>query len=87
MFNVGGGRDFSTSVKEVINLLESKYEKFVDVKYVDQQRRADQIVYISDNRKVCKEFDWAPTVTLEQGYKEIFNWVDNNVEKLKELYQ
>lgn len=76
VFNVGGGNEYSTSIKEAIGLIENNYSKFTDVKYFQETRRADQAVYISDNRKVKKAFNWEPSIKIEQGYEQIFEWIN-----------
>lgn len=88
VFNVGGGKDYSTSIKEAIDFIEAKYSKFVDIKFFEETRRADQAIYISDNRKVKQAFDWQPSIKLEQGYEQIFEWInqENTLTILKEIY-
>lgn len=88
VFNVGGGLNYSTSIREVISFIESKYDKFKSVTYTDDVRRADQFLYVTDNRKVKVAFDWSPSVTLEKGYEQIFDWVNQHetVKILTEIY-
>lgn len=86
VFNVGGGRDFSVSIKEAIMFLEEKYNKFTRIDYVPDERRADQIVYITNNEKVCKEFNWKPETNLSTGYDQIFEWIKKEQKTLIELY-
>ena len=86
VFNVGGGRDFSTSVNEAISFIEFSYGKFSEINIDNTPRRADQIVYITDNTKVKDTFDWKPVINLEQGYKQIYSWINDNIETLKNLY-
>lgn len=87
VFNVGGGMNFNTSINEAISLIEQNYNKFVLINSVNEQRRADQSIYISDIRKVSNEFDWNPTISLENGYEQIFDWVYDNYQTLESLYK
>jgi CDP-paratose 2-epimerase len=85
VFNVGGGSNFTISIKEALNLLENTYNK-MNITYIDNVRRADHAIYISDTRKVKKAFSWEPSITAENGFKQIWEWVDNNQSVLKSLY-
>ena len=88
VFNVGGGLDYSTSIREVINFIESKYDKFVSVSYTDDVRRADQSLYVTDNRKVKAAFNWEPSIKMEKGYEQIFDWINDekNLNILRGIY-
>lgn len=86
VFNVGGG-NFNTSILEAISLIEEKYKKFSKIEYDSTERRADQIVYITDTTKVSETFDWKPTIDLEKGYEQIFDWIHKNKNLLTKLYK
>lgn len=86
VFNVGGGINQTTSVKEAINHLDSNYKEFVGIDYIEKTRRADQAIYISDVTKVCHTFDWKPKIKLEEGYIKVFKWIKENESKLESLY-
>lgn len=85
VFNVGGGSNFTISIKEALNLLEYTYNK-MNITYNNDARRADHAVYISDTRKVKQTFNWEPSITVEAGLKQIWDWVDSNQPVLKSLY-
>lgn len=53
----------------------------------DAMRKADHCVYVSDIRKVSKEFDWIPFIDIGSGYHKIHNWVKYNKRILQEIYQ
>ena len=86
VFNVGGGKKFNTSINEAINLLMTINKAWGSITYLPDRRRADQAIYISDNRKVCETFGWEPKISLEEGFKQILDWVRINEQKLKGLY-
>jgi|GEM_PF-550075 len=85
--NVGGGKNNTLSVLELINMVEEKTgEKFVSVDKNGEQRRADQRIYISDLDKVQRIFEWSPKVDITTGIDQILDWAKNNLNTIKELY-
>lgn len=88
VFNVGGGVNNTLSLLEsfeIIHRLNNK--RFNSITFLDEPRRADQIIYMSDITKVSKEFDWSPMVTPEEGYIDIIEWVKDNKVILEQLYK
>jgi len=69
VFNVGGGRENTISVIELINLLNPNHKK---IEYYDW-READQKVYISNTAKVKKVFGWSPEISPEVGIKRMYD--------------
>lgn len=87
VFNVGGGKSNTVSLIEAVNLIEQKTKKiFEPITIKDEERRADQRIYISDTSKVRARFNWQPNTTISEGYDQIIEWVKANKSKLKELY-
>lgn len=87
IFNVGGGLNNTLSINEAIDILESKNNKFSLISHKQENRRADQAIYISDISNVSKEFDWQPEKTIHEGYEEILEWVKENKQTLEKLYK
>lgn len=85
-FNVGGGKDITISVNEAVDVLQQKNKPWSKVVYHDEQRRADQAIYISDISKVKSHFSWEPKINISEGYDEILYWVKNNKNILIDLY-
>lgn len=86
VFNVGGGEENTLSLLEAIRILE-RNKKFSNIKYIDETRRADQRIYVSDITKVSRAFDWSPTTNIESGYSQILDWVKQNKTKLESMYK
>ncbi len=87
VYNVGGGASNTTSICELINLLDiwfSKYYK-MDVEFIDEPRREDQKIYVSDIKKVSNEFEWSPKVNFTQGVENLYGWTSDNLEKLVKI--
>jgi CDP-paratose 2-epimerase len=79
VFNIGGGSRNTTSLLELIALIEQKTGiKFRKIEHRDW-RPSDQKVYVSDITKVSKTLDWKPTVSVEKGIEKLIGWVGANL--------
>ena len=74
VFNVGGGVDNTVSLLELIAKLEKLLGKKIKLKLA-HERPGDQKVYITDIRKVSKEFSWKPKIGVEAGVDRLVEWV------------
>ncbi len=86
VFNVGGGVDNTLSLLEAIQILEQN-KRFKSIKFHPQERRADQMVYISDITKAKEHFNWSPQINIQEGYAQILDWVKRNKYKLESMYK
>ncbi len=78
IFNVGGGPKHTLSIwRECGPMLEKFLGRKIPVSW-DKPRPGDQQVYISDIRKAKKELGWTPKIAVEQGAKELVDWVQAN---------
>lgn len=72
VYNLGGGRENSASVLECINLIEQIGGYRVNWIYSDHHRTGDHICYISDLRKLRRDFpSWFITHGLEDIITEM----------------
>ena len=74
VFNVGGGYHSNCSILEAIKYCETKLNKKINIKYIDDARKGDHIWYISDISKFKK---------LYPNYKfkyNIYNILDELIE-------
>ena len=72
VYNLGGGRENSTSILEAINLLKTSYG--LELKYTisDENRIGDHICYISDLSKLKSDYpDWDIRISLKDTIDEI----------------
>ena len=86
VFNAGGGLVANVSLIEAVTLVEKLTGKRISTRIIDNPRKADHCVYISDTRKAEKMLGWKPAVTMERGYEDIVRWVVDNRDVLKSLY-
>ena len=83
-YNVGGGYKNTTSVRELNDLLDHMMETNTII-HNKEPRAADQKIYVSDIRKVSKDFNWSPTYDIKEGLSEIIDWVKENEKNLSFL--
>lgn len=74
VFNVGGGKNNTISVLELIETLLPEAPREVKISY-RPWRLADQKVYISDISKAKKTYGWEPTITPEEGIGRLINYI------------
>jgi CDP-paratose 2-epimerase len=75
VYNIGGGRENSISVLELLELMESELGIKPSEVSFDAWRRADQKVYISNTAKAEKSFGWKPQVSKAEGVTRLYNWM------------
>jgi len=84
-FNVGGGREVSTSLQELTKVCEQISGNKIEIQKVVENRQADIRIYITDNSKVTAQTGWKPKITVENIMKDIFQWIEQNQEALKPI--
>ena len=72
VYNLGGGRSNSVSVREAIIRFEELIGKKLKSEYVEENRLGDHICYISDLRRIQKDYpEWGITKSLDDILREI----------------
>lgn len=72
VYNIGGGRDNSTSILEAFKRVEGITGKKMNYQYSDQNRAGDHICYISDLSKIKSHYpNWDITKDLQTTFEEI----------------
>jgi CDP-paratose 2-epimerase len=83
VYNIGGGPENAISIwKEFGPILEELMDHEITVSW-DDWRSGDQRIYISDIRKAQKELNWQPRITVDDGLRRLYSWIQMN----KELIQ
>lgn len=78
IYNLGGGPANSLAVwTEFGPMLEQLLGRPLQVRQGDW-RPGDQRVYISDIRRVARDFDWTPKVDPRAGIGRLFEWASEN---------
>lgn len=72
VYNIGGGRDNSTSILEAFDRVSRITGKAMRYQYSEQNRAGDHICYISDLSKMKEHYhDWDITKSLQTVFEEI----------------
>jgi CDP-paratose 2-epimerase len=72
VYNLGGGRENSVSMRESIARFEDLLGARLAVEYVDQARVGDHICYISDLRRIRQDYpEWEIQYGLERIFAEL----------------
>ena len=74
VYNIGGGRKFSVSLIELLEIMQREFGENIKVKYRDW-RPGDQRIYISNCAKAKKDFSWSPTTTIISGTTKLYQWL------------
>ena len=77
-FNIGGGIRNSLSLLELFDLLSEVTGNRPT--YMSGARRPhDQLVFVSDNSKICEVLGWQPTIDVHSGIMRLVNWTSDNL--------
>lgn len=78
IFNVGGGKKNSVSLKELTSLCEEITGNHINIERIVNTHPSDIRVYLSDCRKVYQQTNWEPSIDLPQIILEIAAWIRDN---------
>lgn len=78
VFNIGGGKDNTISLIELLEILEKITGKRAKIKF-SKWRPHDQKVYVSDIRKIKEKTGWIPKIKVEEGIERLISWVNENI--------
>lgn len=74
IYNIGGGRDNTISLLELVADLEQLVGRKIPLHFGDW-RPGDQPVYISDIRRAAEDFGWTPQISKSRGVRLLLDWV------------
>lgn len=78
VFNAGGGREVSLSLRETTMLCREITGNHIDIGSEKVTRPADLGIYLSDNGKVFSQTGWQPQRSSQQILQDIYNWICEN---------
>ena len=73
-FNIGGGPQRSTSLVELIAVLNALHGREIELDY-NAWREADQRYYVSDTRKFSEATGWVARVAVADGVRALHEWL------------
>jgi len=84
VYNVGGGKNISLSLLETTRLCEKITGNKIKIDKGLKHRPGDIAIYITDNRKVKKDLGWEPKISSREILSDIYRWIKNNENKIRE---
>ena len=78
VFNVGGGRGTSLSLRETTELCREISGNEIKIGSDPETRQADIPVYITDHGKITDLCGWRPKRSAEETMKDIHEWISSN---------
>lgn len=86
VFNVGGGRANSVSMREMTGLCREIVGNKVEVGSADVTASVDIPLYITDCRKVGKFFNWYPRRDVNTIISETLEWIRTSEKALRPIF-
>jgi CDP-paratose 2-epimerase len=73
-FNIGGGPSRTTSLIELVEMINELESRPMAVTY-DAWREADQRYYVTDTGKFRDATGWVPDVSVAEGIRGLHQWL------------
>ncbi len=73
-FNIGGGPERTTSLLELLDLIEDLHGERPGIER-EEWRTGDQRYYVSDTRRFQAATGWSPRVSVEAGVARLYHWL------------
>jgi CDP-paratose 2-epimerase len=73
IYNVGGGRQNTTSLLELMDEIESLTGRRMRYQFA-KPRPGDQLVYVTDTSKLTRDTGWEPKMTVRQTLERIYDF-------------
>lgn len=86
VFNAGGGRPGSVSLRELTDICREASGREVPMSSEARTSPVDIPVYISDHSRATQELGWRPTWTPRAMIEEIVGWVRANEDRLRPVF-
>ncbi len=76
-FNIGGGPQRTTSLLELMNLIEELHGGAPKVSF-SKWRTADQRYYVSDISQFVRSTGWSPKLGVREGVTHLYRWLSES---------
>ncbi len=86
VFNVGGGRATSVSLREMTDLCREIVGWDVPVEGDKETASVDIPFYVSDHRKASQSFNWQPLRSVRTIVSETAEWIRSNEQVLRPIF-
>ncbi|MEA2331524.1 MAG: CDP-paratose 2-epimerase [Thermoleophilaceae bacterium] len=82
--NVGGGREFSLSLRETTDICRELTGNSPDVRASEDTRPGDVRIYVSDCARLWERTDWRPERGPRRVLEDIHTWISQNERAVQE---
>jgi CDP-paratose 2-epimerase len=86
VFNVGGGRPISVSLRELTGICRRLTGNAVPVGSDPTTSAVDIPLFITDTRRIRQAVDWAPRRNTDTILQDTLTWIRNNETQLQRLF-
>lgn len=86
VFNAGGGRAGSVSLRELTDICRDVSGAEVEMSHEARTSPVDIPVYISDHSRATRELGWSPSWSPRDMMREIVDWVRENEDSLRPVF-
>ncbi len=83
IYNVGGGREISLSLRETTGLCQEISGNRIKIGQDKTDRPGDIKIYLSDNTKVFRDLGWSPKKSARDILGDIHRWIRANEKQLR----
>ena len=87
IFNAGGGRERSVSMREMTSVCREIVGREVPVGKVEETAPWDVPVYLTDCGKVSAAYAWSPQKSIKDIVSETASWIQNHERILEPLFR
>jgi CDP-paratose 2-epimerase len=85
VYNVGGGREVSVSLRELTDICRDLSGNALDIPGVAEDRSNDIRIYLSDCSKIMNQTGWRPKYDVVGIMTDIFDWLKQNRTQLEPI--
>ncbi len=81
--NIGGGLKSFSSLRNLTNLCREETNNIIPIKSISKTSAFDIPIYVTDNSKTFRLYNWRPKRSMSQIVKDIYIWIKENKEVWK----
>jgi CDP-paratose 2-epimerase len=85
VFNIGGGRKVSASLRELTQYCREITGNTIAVGSVAETRKADIRIYLSDCARIHALTGWEPKISVQRILLDVYSWIKDNEHALKPI--
>lgn len=86
VYNVGGGREVSASLRELTTLCRQLTGRTITITGQPATSPLDVRIYLTDNARVERDFGWAPVKSVPAIVEDIYVWLREHEAQLRHIF-